>query len=294
MRREDWSKRVRTHERRPDYEIDPRTSRNGFGNVLRESIAEKTTLAGQVNSKFSCCMRLTQSKQRAAARNLQRYPGGERITSNGQLREQRNWFQEKKSSRRTHIPRNLDLWAFPGIFFYESGYSIYTLRQASRRSWRIGQRSNVNVKFFYYAGTMQETCPRLMGKKLPVSLAMEGKFASDGLQAIDDGDDILMAMARELVTEKKIGESADFVWKQLQTQQAEVFGVRAAETSTSEVESPPESGREVIIPPVVPILAEVTQLTMFGLSEEAMQRRKVSHRPMRHALPSDQLGLFQD
>jgi hypothetical protein len=42
-----------------------------------------------------------------------------------------------------------------------------------------------------------------------VSLAMEGKFATDGLQAIDEGDDILMAMARELVTEKGIGESAD-------------------------------------------------------------------------------------
>ena len=113
------------------------------------------------------------------------------------------------------VQTGLDLWAFPDIFFYETGYSIYTLRQASRRSWRIGQRNNVNVKFFYYAGTMQETCVRLMGKKLLVSLAMEGKFASDGLQAIDEGDDILMAMARELVTEKGIGESADAVWKQL-------------------------------------------------------------------------------
>jgi len=111
------------------------------------------------------------------------------------------------------VQTGLDLWSFPDIFFYETGYSIYTLRQASRRSWRIGQWSNVNVKFFYYAGTMQETCVRLMGKKMLVSLAMEGKFATDGLQAIDEGDDILMAMARELVTEKGIGESADAVWK---------------------------------------------------------------------------------
>ena len=105
------------------------------------------------------------------------------------------------------VQTGLDLVEFVDIYFYETGYSIYTLRQASRRSWRIGQRNNVNVKFFYYAGTMQETCLRLMGKKLLVSLAMEGKFATDGLQAIDEGDDILMAMARELVTEKGIGES---------------------------------------------------------------------------------------
>jgi len=102
------------------------------------------------------------------------------------------------------------------IFFAETGYSIYTLRQASRRSWRIGQRNNVNVKFFFYSGTMQETCLRLMGKKQLVSLAMEGKFATEGLQAIDEGDEILIAMARELVTEKGIGESADLVWEQLQ------------------------------------------------------------------------------
>jgi hypothetical protein len=114
---------------------------------------------------------------------------------------------------------------------------------------------------------MQEACLRPMGKKLLVSLAMEGKFASDGLQAIDEGDDILMAMARELVTEKGIGESADAVWKQLQRQQAEVFGVRAVETTPSEIEAPPPERDvpEVIIPPVAPIPAVVTQLRMFGI-----------------------------
>jgi hypothetical protein len=192
------------------------------------------------------------------------------------------------------VQTGLDLWSFPDIFFAETGYSIYTLRQASRRSWRIGQKKNVNVKFFYYAGTMQEACLRLMGKKLLVSLAMEGKFASDGLQAIDDGDDILMAMARELVTEKGIGESADLVWRELQKHQAEMLGVRTAQASSSEIEPPAESVPEVIIPPVPPISAAVTQLVMFGMAHEAVQRRKASHRPVRPALPSDQLGLFQD
>jgi hypothetical protein len=134
-----------------------------------------------------------------------------------------------------------------------------------------------------------------MGKKLLVSLAMEGKFASDGLQAIDEGDDILMAMARELVTEKGIGESADLVWKQLQRQQAEVFGVRAGEISQSAVEpEPPERDvRAVIIPPPAPIPAVVTQLLMFGMSIESVPRRKASCRPSTAATTADQLGLFQ-
>jgi hypothetical protein len=99
------------------------------------------------------------------------------------------------------VQTGLDLWSFPDIFFCETGYSICTLRRASRRSWRIGQSSNVNMKFFCYAGAMQEACLRLMSNKLLVSVAMEGEFASDGLQAIDEGDDISMAMAWELVTQ---------------------------------------------------------------------------------------------
>jgi hypothetical protein len=111
------------------------------------------------------------------------------------------------------VETGLDLLDFPTILFHETGYSLHTLRQASRRSWRIRQRRPVEVKFFAYTGTMQEVCLRLMGKKLLVALAMEGKSTSEGLQAIDGDDDMLTAMARELVENKGIGESADSVWK---------------------------------------------------------------------------------
>lgn len=62
---------------------------------------------------------------------------------------------------------------------------------------------------------MQTACLRLMGKKLLVALTMEGKFAGEGLQSIDEDDDMLSAMARELVERNGIGESADAVWKAL-------------------------------------------------------------------------------
>jgi len=114
------------------------------------------------------------------------------------------------------VETGLDLLDFPTILFHETGYSLHTLRQSSRRSWRIGQRRPVEVKFFAYAGTMQEVCLRLMGKKLLVALAMEGKFASEGLQAIDGDDDMLTAMARELVENKGIGETADSIWRNVQ------------------------------------------------------------------------------
>jgi len=104
-----------------------------------------------------------------------------------------------------------------------------------------------------------------------------------------------MAMARELVTEKGIGESADAVWKRLAEKQAEVPGIRDVETSPSEVEarSSERDLPEVIIPPPAPMASEVTQLLMFGGSLESVPRRKALRRPSSAATTSDQLGLFQ-
>jgi hypothetical protein len=54
-----------------------------------------------------------------------------------------------------------------------------------------------------------------MGKKMLVALMMEGKFSGEGLQALDTDEDLMSAMARELVEKAGIGESADAVWREL-------------------------------------------------------------------------------
>jgi hypothetical protein len=113
------------------------------------------------------------------------------------------------------VETGLDLLWFPTIYFYETGYSLHTLRQASRRSWRIGQMLGVRVKFFIYAATTQLTCLRLMGKKMLVALMMEGKFSGEGIHSMDTDDDMMAAMARELVEKGGVGQSADAIWDEL-------------------------------------------------------------------------------
>jgi len=54
-----------------------------------------------------------------------------------------------------------------------------------------------------------------MGKKMMASLPMEGKLHADGLQSMDADDDLLTAMARDLVTRQGVGEAAAEVWKNL-------------------------------------------------------------------------------
>jgi superfamily II DNA or RNA helicase len=124
------------------------------------------------------------------------------------------------------VETGLDLLFAPTIIFHESGYSLHTLRQASRRSWRIGQRQPVRVKFLCYENTMQAKCLRLMGKKLLVALAMEGKFAGEGLQTLDEDDDVLTSMAKELVEKNGIGESADLIWRRVNAEHQRLFPAR--------------------------------------------------------------------
>ncbi len=80
------------------------------------------------------------------------------------------------------------------------------MRQASRRSWRIGQTRPVKVVFMSYRNTLQADALKLVAKKLQSSLAVEGELPEDGLAAFgDDGDDLMLALARKLVLDHDRG-----------------------------------------------------------------------------------------
>jgi hypothetical protein len=76
------------------------------------------------------------------------------------------------------------------------------------------------VKFLVSKDTTQTTCLRLMGKKMLVALTMEGKFSGEGIHSLESDDDMLSAMARELVERGRVGESADAVWADLKRERA--------------------------------------------------------------------------
>ena len=83
----------------------------------------------------------------------------------------------------------------------KNDYSVYVMRQASRRSWRIGQTRPVKVVFMSYRNSLQADALKLVAKKLQSSLAVEGELPEDGLAAYgDDGDDLMMALARKIVS----------------------------------------------------------------------------------------------
>ena len=115
------------------------------------------------------------------------------------------------------VQTGLDLIDFPTLVWFETDYSVYTMRQASRRSWRIGQTRPVKVIFMAYRGTLQADALKLVAQKLQSSLAVEGELPEDGLAAYgDDGDDIMLALARKIVNgeEEEEGESVEDAFAQ--------------------------------------------------------------------------------
>ncbi len=98
------------------------------------------------------------------------------------------------------VKTGLDMLEFPTIVFMQTGYNVYTLLQAARRSWRIGQKNPVRVLFLGYRGTAQEQCLTLMSKKIAVSQSTSGDMPETGLDVLNqDGDSIEVALAKQLV-----------------------------------------------------------------------------------------------
>ena len=105
----------------------------------------------------------------------------------------------------------------PDDRWYETDYSVYTMRQASRRSWRIGQTQPVQVVFMAYRNTLQADALKLVAKKLQSSLAVEGELPEDGLAAYgDEGDDLMLALARKIVAGEEDAGSVESVFAQAQ------------------------------------------------------------------------------
>ena len=277
------------------YEYDPETQRRerfliASTEDLDENVlqAKEQRLLYEVKAELSrgnrCHIYAVYTRKRDVTQRLERILRSEGIsvavlTADVPTDKREAWFERRLQegvqvsiSHPKVIETGIDLLAHTCLIFYETGYSLHTLRQASRRSWRIGQRKPVRVIYLHYADTLQATCLRLMGKKMLVSLAMEGKFSSGGLQEMnDDGADMLTAMAKELVTEARIGESADMVWRQVQEQNRQIRsavpGTNVAEAECSLIRTSLEQATAV---PTVSRVAEIVDSQQSSMLAEQL------------------------
>lgn len=97
------------------------------------------------------------------------------------------------------VETGLDLLDFTSIIFFQMGHNLFTMRQASRRSWRLSQTKDVKVYFMYYQTSIQEQTLSLMATKLQAAMALEGKFSEEGLRAMSNNEDLLTQIANNVV-----------------------------------------------------------------------------------------------
>lgn len=99
------------------------------------------------------------------------------------------------------VKTGLDLLDFPTIIFLQTGFNVYTLQQAAKRSFRIGQQNDVKVIYLGYENSAQTSCLSLMAQKIAVSQSTSGDMPDSGLDILNsDGDSIEVALAKQLIT----------------------------------------------------------------------------------------------
>lgn len=88
------------------------------------------------------------------------------------------------------VKTGLDLLEYPTIIFYQTGFITSTLEQASRRSWRLGQKNECRVFFLVYQNTAQFNAILLMSRKIKASNNLRGRLiaAKNELSNIAESD----------------------------------------------------------------------------------------------------------
>jgi len=99
------------------------------------------------------------------------------------------------------VKTGLTLLNFVTIIFYETTYNVFTLKQASRRSWRIGQTEDIKVIFMAYANTPQHKALELIGAKIMAANSLEGKFSGEeDLSSLGEDDtNLQLALAKSIM-----------------------------------------------------------------------------------------------
>jgi hypothetical protein len=108
------------------------------------------------------------------------------------------------------VETGIDLLDFPTIVWMAIDYSVYTVLQGSRRSWRIGQTEPVKVYHFAYEGTIQEDALRLVAAKVAATLRINGDtVGNDSLADLDElsSGDLVTTLARIVVGQSPNGET---------------------------------------------------------------------------------------
>jgi SNF2 family DNA or RNA helicase len=103
------------------------------------------------------------------------------------------------------VETGLDLIDYNTVVFAETEFSLYTMWQAIRRVWRLGQTKPVKAVFSIYNGSLEEKALTLMGRKIKAAQLLYGDEVGGALVPAEDGD-FLTQLARDVLSGKKLAD----------------------------------------------------------------------------------------
>ena len=87
---------------------------------------------------------------------------------------------------------------YPTLIFYQTGYNLATIWQASRRAFRLNQKSECRNYYLAYENTLETAALEIMAKKQIATAAIQGKFSTEGLSTMAKGVDTRTQLAAAL------------------------------------------------------------------------------------------------
>lgn len=97
---------------------------------------------------------------------------------------------------------------YPTLIFYQSGYNLFTLWQASRRHYRLCQTEECRTYYLAYKNTIQMDVLQILAEKQTATAAIQGKFSAEGLAKMAQQVDARVKLAQSLADQTEVDENA--------------------------------------------------------------------------------------
>lgn len=89
---------------------------------------------------------------------------------------------------------------YPTLLFYQMGYNMFTIWQASRRAYRLNQTEECRNYYIASEGTVQPAVIKLIAEKQVATAAIQGHFSAEGLAAMAQGVDARLRLVQALAS----------------------------------------------------------------------------------------------
>lgn len=95
---------------------------------------------------------------------------------------------------------------YPTVIFYQMDHDLFTIWQAAKRHYRLNQNEECRTYYLVSEMTIQPAAVSLVASKQVATLAIQGKFSSEGLCSMAQGVDARIKLAQAVAEKSETQE----------------------------------------------------------------------------------------